>query len=272
MKTLAIIIVLIVGVLGLHCLLPGKSSAQSRSGQPAAVSQQALSTMGTRINNVLGANQAVDISVTVTNLKTGQSESYGPAVAYEAASVAKLITAADLLHQTESGQQKLAETLEDSNSASYDLRQMIVVSDNTAWQSLTDQLTLDGLGTYSQSIGINDYDLDDNTLQTADIALLLQKLYDGTLLNKADTKLLLGYMEVANENSFIPPAVPPGITVYHKAGVLDDRIHDAAIIADPNHPVSIVIFTNGHGTGDDAARTAAIQAITKAVLAAYGIT
>ena len=271
MKTLAIIIALIVGVLGLHFLLPGKSSAQSQSSRSAAISPQALSTMGTQINNVLGANQAVDISVTVTNLKTGQSESYGPAVAYEAASVAKLITAADLLHQTENGQQKLAETLEDGNSASYDLRQMVVMSDNSAWQSLTDQLTLDNLGAYSQSIGINDYDLNDNTLQSADIARLLQKLYNGTLLNNADTKLLLDYMKIANENGFIPPVVPQGVTVYHKAGVLDDRIHDAAIIADPNRPVSVVIFTNGHGIGDDAARTAAIQAITKAVLAAYDI-
>jgi beta-lactamase class A len=262
-----------IAVLGFHLLMPGKSSAQSQSQatQITAGQQQALSTMDTQINDVLSVNKGVDISVTVTDLRTGQSRSYGPAVSYEAASVAKLITAADLLHQTESGQQKLSETLEDGNTAGHDLRQMIVMSDNNAWQSLTDQLTLDDLGTYSQSIGINDYDLNNNTLQTGDIAMLLQKLYDGTLLNKTSTRLLLSYMKIANENGFITPAVPKDVTVYHKAGVLEDRIHDAAIIADPSNPVALVIFTNGHGAGNDGARTQAIQAITKAVLTAYNI-
>jgi beta-lactamase class A len=253
-----------------HLFYPKKGSAQVASRTPAE-QQQAIAAMGSQINSVLSQNQGVDISVTVTNLKNGQSQSYGPVVPYEAASVAKLITATDFLHQVENGQESLNEHLEDGNTASYDLRQMIVMSDNNAWQSLNDELTLTNLGQYASSIGIADYNLSDNTLETNDIALLLQKLYGNKLLGKSDTNLLLGYMKIANEAGFIVPAVPKGVTVYHKAGVLDDRIHDAAIIADPNNPVALVIFTNGHGAGDDSARTAAIQSITKDVLTAYDI-
>lgn len=257
-----------------HLAAPHKSAAESRSSvKPAseAEQQQAISAMGNNINAVLASQSGVDISVTVTNLRTSQTQSYGPAVPYEAASVAKLITAADYLHGVEAGQQSLQTQLEDGHTASYDLRQMIVVSDNNAWQSLTDQLGLAQLGAYAGSVGISDYNLNDNTLETSDIARLLQKLYDGQLLNKNHTNLLLGYMKIANEAGFIPPAVPKDVPVYHKAGVLEDRIHDAAIIDAPNNPVALVIFTNGHGTYDTAARTQAIQSITKAVLAAYDI-
>ena len=269
-----LVAVAVVALLGAHFFVPHKGSAQSRVERPArtaAAQQEALTEMNNQINTVVVSQPGVDISVTVTNLRTKQSQSYGPAVPYEAASVAKLITAADFLHQTESGQQNPNEKLEDGNTAAYDLKQMVVVSDNNAWQSLTDQLTLDNLGTYSSSIGINDYDLNNNTLETSDIALLLQKLYDGQLLDKTSTNLLLGYMKIANEAGFIPPAVPRGVPVYHKAGVLEDRIHDAAIIDDPRSPVALVIFTNGHGTYDTATRTQAIQSITKAVLAGYDI-
>ncbi|HVV25941.1 MAG TPA: serine hydrolase [Candidatus Saccharimonadales bacterium] len=263
---------IVLAVLSIHLLHSrGKSSAAPRPAQTAAQRRRALAALNTQINGILAANPGVDISVTVTDIHSDQSQSYGPAVPYEAASVAKLITAADYLHQVEAGTQSLQTELEDGNTAAYDLKQMIVVSDNNAWQSLTDQLTLDSLGNYAASIGINDYDLNDNTLQTSDIALLLQKLYTHQLLNTANTNLLLGYMKIANEAGFIVPAVPKDVTVYHKAGILDDRIHDAAIIADPVTPLALVIFTNGHGAGNDAARTAAIQSITKDVLAAYDI-
>jgi beta-lactamase class A len=263
----------VLAILSIHILHPHKSSAESvaHSIQTAAQRQQALAGLGSQMNSILSANQGVDISVTVTDIRSGQSQSYGPAVSYEAASVAKLITAADYLHQVEAGTQSLLTELEDGNTASYDLKQMIVMSDNNAWQSLNDQLTLDNLGSYAQSIGINDYNLNANTLRTTDIALLLQKLYSHQLLDKSDTSLLLGNMKIANEAGFIVPAVPKDVPVYHKAGILDDRIHDAAIIADPATPIALVIFTNGHGTGDDTARSQAIQSITKDVLAAYDI-
>jgi hypothetical protein len=38
-------------------------------------------------------------------------------------------------------------------------------------------------------------------------------------------------------------SIPAGVKVYHKAGWLDDRVHDAAIIDNGKHPYVLVIFT-----------------------------
>lgn len=269
-------VVLGLGLVGLHTLLPRHTSAAQHSSPPVVrvvtpISQTALTTMDNDINGILAANPGIDVSVSVLDLTTNTSRSYGPSVSYEAASVAKLITAVAYAQGVERGTQSWSTTLEDGNSARDDYQNMVVNSDNNAWQSLNDQLGLDSLGTTAQAIGITDYDLSANTLTTSDIALLLQKLYHGQLLSSADTKLLLGYMKIANEADFIPPAVPSGVTVYHKAGLLDDRVHDAAIIDNGVHPIVLVIFTNGHGTYDFPGRTTIIQSITKAALTAYDI-
>ena len=274
-RMVLLVALLIAGIFGVHSLLPRHTSAAEHASKPAAsvvpVSDTALTTMDGSVNSILTANPSIDVSVTVLDLNTGTSRSYGPAVAYEAASVAKLITAVAYAQQVEAGQQSWSTTLEDGNTARVDYYNMVVNSDNTAWQSLNDQLGLDSLATTAQGIGITDYDLSANSLTTTDIALLLQKLYHGQLLNHADTALLLGDMKIANEADYIPPVVPAGVTVYHKAGLLDDRVHDAAIIDNGVHPIVLVIFTNGHGTYDFPGRTTIIQDITKAALTAYDI-
>jgi beta-lactamase class A len=275
-------VVVVCATIGLHFfILPHKLSAQSKSSTQTTtaptvvtppVSAAAIQTMSSKITSLISAAPTVDTTVTLTDLDTNKSYNFGPAVPYVAASIGKLVTAAAYLHGVETGSQSLQTTLDSGNSASTDMRQMIVNSDNTSWQALNDQLGTTALGNYAVSIGITDYDLDNNTLTTTDIAGLLQKLYDGTLLNKTDTSLLLSYMKIANEAYYIVPVIPKDVTVYHKAGLLDDRIHDAAIIDNGKHRLVLVIFTNGHGTYDDTARTTLIQSITKAVLAAYTIT
>ncbi len=198
----------------------------------------------------------------------GKLAQYGDSGAFDSASVGKLITAADFLHQVEAGQESLSENL-GGNTAQYELQQMIVVSDDDAWTTLNNELGYGQLQTYATQLGLSGYNATSDTIGSSDIALLLEKLYNGQLLNATDTQLFLGYMKQANYRDFIVPAVPSGDTIYHKIGLINDNVHDAAIITHGTQALVLVIFTNGNGVYNWPARATAMQQITKDALAAY---
>jgi beta-lactamase class A len=245
------------------------STKQQPSQPPSGLSVAMLGTLGQNVNSIINANSGIDISVNLIDLNGGQAEHYGTDETFLAASTAKILTAEYFLHQVEAGQESLSETINGS-SAQYELQQMIVVSDDNAWAALNDELGYDNLQNYADSVlGINDYQAYNNVLSSGDIALALQKLWDGSLLNSSDTQLLLSYLKQANYRQYIVPAVPADDTIYHKIGLYEDNVHDAAIITHGSQAFVIVIFTNGNGMYDWPARATTMQSITKDALSAY---
>jgi beta-lactamase class A len=231
---------------------------------PAAAAQ-----MASRINSVIQTYPDVEVGVAIQDLNNGTTYHYGVSNPFVAASVSKVLTAALFLHQVETGQQTLDEQL-DGGSAQYELQQMIEQSDNDAWQSLNDLLTHDALQSYAAHVGLSNYDPDQNSLTVDDISLLLGKIYKGQLLNPAHTQQLLNYMKDANFDSYIPASVPSGVKVYHKAGWLDDRVHDAAIIDNGKHPYVLVIFTkDDSGVYDSDEGHQIFSSITTATVKAF---
>ena len=105
--------------------------------------------------------------------------------------------------------------------------------------------------------------------------MLLEKLYDGQLLNKDDTALILSYMQQTNDDSLIPAALPQGAVVYHKYGELIDTddnddgnwVNDAAIISYKGHSFILTIYTNRSDLLDITTRTQIIHEITNDVTA-----
>jgi beta-lactamase class A len=227
-----------------------------------------ITAMANTINGIITQNSNIDMSVSLIDLSNNQAENYGDSQAFTAASTTKVITAADFLHQVEAGQESLSETINGS-SAEYEIQQMIVVSDDNAWDALNTELGYPQLQAYADSIGVNSFQSIPNTVTSADMALLLQKLYGGQLLNASDTQLLLSYMKQANYREYIVPAVPSGDTIYHKIGLYEDNVHDEAIITNGSKAFVIVIFTNGNGTYNWPGRAQLMQQITKAALTAY---
>lgn len=252
----------------IHAAFQKKGEAQIKPAITAQQKSQALAVMDSKINRIISQNSRIDIAVAITDLQSAKTRNYGVQVPFEAASTSKLITALDFLHQTEAGSQTLGEPI-GSSTAKAELKLMIVNSDNDAWQALNDQLGDDSLASYTANAGVADYNKGNNTLQASDIALLLQKLYTNKLLNETNTQLLLGYMRIANEADYIPAAVPNNIKVYHKAGLLEDRVHDAAIIDNGQNPYVLIVFTNGHGMYDMNDRADIIHSITAATLSAF---
>lgn len=230
---------------------------------------ESLSTMDNTINSVIQSNSGVSFEVAVTDLNTGNQLNFGQTVPMAAASVEKLVTASYFLSQVEKGQESMSETLEDGNTASYDLQQMIVVSNDSAWESLNDQLGYNYLQEYANNLGLTSFDSTQNTLSASDTATLLDLLYHGKLLNSSNTKLLLSYMKQANYRDLIIPAVPSYDTIYHKVGEYNDNVNDASIITNGSQSIALVIFTNGNGLYNWTNRAVMMQQITKAVLAHY---
>lgn len=217
---------------------------------------------------IIGSDPSVKISVATVDLDNGQAATFGSNDPFVAASTAKLITAACFLHNVEQGVDSLDEQL-NGYSAQFQLQQMINQSDNDSWNALNDDIGLGNLLKYAQTHGVDSYNLDQNSLTAADEARLLAKLYSGQLLNQQHTQLLLGFMQHTNEEEMIPAAVPAGVTVYHKYGLLGGDLHDVGILTYQGHAVALAIYTDADDLSDQKARMATIQAITHTVVQHY---
>jgi len=219
-------------------------------------------------NQVANNNSQISFSVAAISPNTNASQQLGTSLPMPAASVGKLLTASLFLHQVETGHASLSETI-GGNNAKQELQLLINQSDDTAWQVLNDRLGHSGLNAYARGLGLSSYSSDADSINAADVAKLLQKLWAGELLNQTHTQMLLGWMQKTNYESFISPAVPAGYKIYHKVGLVNDNVNDAAIISNGKKTLILVIFTDGHGVMDWDNRATLIQQITRSATNAY---
>src|SRR5581483_568186 len=233
------------------------------------VTDPTLTRMSQSIDTIIDQNDDVDASVNLIDLSNGQSEHYGTDDSFQAGSTSKIIAPVDWLHQVEIGQQTMSETVGPTTAAN-DIDQMITVSNDPDWKAIEAQLGYNNLQNYATSLGLIDYQAYNNSLPSGDMALILQKLWSGSLLNRSDTQLLLSYLKQANYRQYIVPAIPNDDLIYHKIGFYETYLNDAAIVTHGNQAFVIVIFTN---SDDDAypwpARATMMQDITKAALLYY---
>ncbi|MEI6477652.1 MAG: serine hydrolase [bacterium] len=216
------------------------------------------------VDDIVKANPHLIIGVSLVDLANGQRADVGGSHAFTAASTAKIIAATDFLQQVEKGTYSLSQKL-GNGTAKYQLQQMINQSNNDSWDLFNDLLGLPNEETFAHGVGLSSYDSSTNSLSSNDMATLLLKLYNGTLLNKDNTALLLSYMQKTNEESLIPAALPKGTKAYHKYGEYEDNVHDAAIVSDGKHLYILTIYTNGKGFYKYDERTETIHQIVKAV-------
>jgi beta-lactamase class A len=242
------------------------SSSSSGSDPVQAIPPQVGQQLGTTIAGIISANSQYQVGVALIDLGNGALHQYGVAEPFEAASTAKILTAAAYYQLVEAGTASLDDALGDFTSG-FQIREMVQDSDNDSWSLLMDAVGLSRLRSYAASIGVS-YDPDTNTLSAADMAHVLAELYAGKLLDPRDTQELLSYMQNTNYESLIPAAVPDNVTVFHKYGLLDTELHDAAILTGGAAGCVLVVYTKGDGLNDVPERTDVIHEITRAVTAA----
>lgn len=241
-----------------------KSFITAKASEP--VDTTALSD---QINTIIATNSDIHISVAIKDINSDSVYNYGHLEPMTAASVNKVLTAVDFLHEVELGNKTLDMIMADGNTAQYDIEQMIVYSDNDSWHVLNDSLTYPQMQAYAESIGLSSYYYVDNTISTPDVTKLLADTYQRKLINDAHAQLLLGYMERANYRGGIIPAVPEFDTVYHKAGVYNPALNDAAIITNGQRTVVLTIFTDSIYSYNSARIASIMQQITTPTLQTF---
>lgn len=220
--------------------------------------------LDSQITAIIQQYPQLEISVAYQDLKTSANLFTGVPEPYDAASIVKIVTAALFLREVQNGKYTL-DTVVEGAPAHEQLRKMIEDSDNPSWHAFNRLLTKPAQDEFAKQAGLTDFKAEGNTTTAKDIALLLSKIYKNELLNKQYTELLLTLMEKASERQYIPAAIPDGAQVYHKAGYLSDRVHDAAIIDDGERPYVLVIFTKSEGAYDFELGRRIIHEITQKV-------
>ncbi|KRE69035.1 serine hydrolase [Arthrobacter sp. Soil762] len=215
---------------------------------------------------IIGANSEYQVGVALMATDGGDVHQYGVEEPFEAASTAKILTAAAYYHLVEEGSASLDDPL-GAFTSEFQIQAMVQDSNNESWSLLMAAVGLSELSEYAASIDVT-YDSEVNTLSTAEMAHILAELFEGRLLDQEHTEQLLSYMQDTNYENLIPAAVPDGITVFHKYGLLDDELADAAILSMSSGSYVLVVFTKGADLSDIPERTVVIQEITKAVTAA----
>lgn len=110
----------------------------------------------------------------------------------------------------------------------------------------------------------------ENFSSASDLALLLTKLYQGTLLKPNSAQYCLGVLSRQKFNSRIPKYIPSGVTIYHKTGTLAGVVNDAGIVQLPNgKAIVIVALVNNIGPGEDSSASDFIAAISKRAYDTY---
>ncbi|MDN4643146.1 serine hydrolase [Arthrobacter sp. PsM3] len=244
--------------------------AASAAALPAATEAPGAidADLDAEIDSIIAANPEYQISVALLALPdgadgTGDVHEYGVPAAFVAASTAKVLAAEAYYHLVETGAAFLDDPL-GAYTAEFQLQAMIQQSDNDSWSLIMDVVGHEELSEYAASMGV-DYSPERNTLTPADMAHILAGLYSGTLLDPADTSQLLSYMQGTNYESLIPAAVPAGITVFHKYGLLGGELHDAGILAKDGSAYALVVYTKGADLSTVPERTEIIHQVTAAV-------
>jgi beta-lactamase class A len=218
------------------------------------------------IGSIIAANSAYAVGVSLVDLSDGVVHGYGAQGNFVAASTAKILAASAYYHLVETGRASLLSPL-GASTAGAQIRQMVQQSDNGSWALILNAVGPQGMTDYAASIGIG-YDFTVNLLTPAEMARTLQLLYAGRLLNPQHTAQLLSYMQNTNYGTLIPPAVPPGIDVYHKYGLLLGNLHDASILVKDGRALVFVVYTSGKSYADMPVQARIIQQLTTTVTAA----
>ncbi|WP_120954730.1 serine hydrolase [Arthrobacter oryzae] len=249
---------------------PAGLDAAARKSAPSPPAGSIDAALDAKVNAIIAANSQYQFGVALVDLSKGagsaDAHEYGVQEKFVAASTAKVLAAAAFYHLVETGDASLEDPM-GSYTAGFQLREMIQQSDNDSWSLIMDAVGHEELTEYAASLGVS-YDPETNTLTPAEMATIISGVYSGTLLNAGDTAQLLSYMQDTNYETLIPAAVPEGITVFHKYGLLGDELHDAAILAQGSTAYALVIYTKGQDESDIPERTEVIHQLTQAVAGA----
>ncbi|MDD4183113.1 MAG: class A beta-lactamase-related serine hydrolase [Candidatus Omnitrophica bacterium] len=133
---------------------------------------------------------------------------------------------------------------------------MIANSDNTATNKIIDILGYQYLNKGFRELGLKRTVLKrkmmdfsgrkrgvENYTSASDIVFLLEEIYNGDLVDKGSSRLMLSFLSKQKINDRIPRYLPKNIKVAHKTGLERGVVHDAGIIFSSKGDCVVCVFT-----------------------------
>ncbi|MFI5240724.1 MAG: serine hydrolase [Candidatus Saccharimonadia bacterium] len=213
-----------------------------------AASHTTIQVNSTQIQSLLDnfvAQADGPMAVSVLDLKTGESGSIAAEKVLPSASLYKLFVAGGIYSEIDNGQLSSAKVVPGTNeTVASCLKEMIVVSDNVCGEALETML---GLGSYdatllSQGYIHTEWSVLPVETSVSDVALLYERLYNGTLLSPTSSKNFIALLKEQQLNNRLPQGLPNGTQIAHKTGDLDSYVHDAGIVYGPKTDYLIVVM------------------------------
>lgn len=203
-----------------------------------------------------------DAGIVVKDLDTGLEFEFNKDKLFPSASLAKIPIMAACFDADRKGRLKLDDTVRlkgadkmNGSGLLKDMRpgveftieelagRMIYDSDNTATNILTEKLGIDYLNSEFRKFGLRNTTLSrkvadyrarraglENYTTAGDMALLLEKIYRRTLINKNISEECLKLLRLQRIGDRIPKYLPADAVVAHKTGLENGVCHDAGII------------------------------------------
>lgn len=170
-----------------------------------------------------------------------------------AASLYKLFVAYGIYQQVENGELNLGSATNAGMTIGECLDAMITVSNNECGKALGDVLTWSEFDQQLAAEGYTSTALDNYTASGAldgdkmtsaeDVALLLERLYRGELLNEQYTDAFADLLKDQEQDLWFSDDILINTVVGHKHGDLDGYIHDAGIFYGPAGDYVVVLMT-----------------------------
>jgi beta-lactamase class A len=255
----------VVGLVTTHLF----DDSQANSSAPVSQSTKAPLTSSNQTNELQQlldnwvATQPAQYAVSIRQLSGDKlTANYRSTDQMTTASTYKLFVAYAILNGIEHGAYSMSQVTvagEPTDTVSYCLQQMILVSDNDCSYDLMALYGFTQLTAFIQANGFTSTDIDNydasgnltdaNKLSTAaDEANFMYRLQAGQLLNTQDTNYLLNLLKNQELRESIPSGVPAGIAVADKPGWLSNVETDAAIVYGSHSTYILVIMSNGSTT------------------------
>ena len=254
---------------------------------PTPTPQTISTSLEKAVNNALSGTNG-SYGIVVKNLKTGEYYGFNADTSFESGSLYKLWVMAVVYELIEKKKIHLSDTLtknaaelykefdidaqdQDTSTTISDtvqdaLYQMITISDNDSALLLTDKVHVNSIQSFLQKNGFSESHVGINGNQPVstakDIAIFLEKLYDGKLGNQDSTDGMITLLKNQKLNEKLPQNLPNNIEIAHKTGEIDDYTHDAGIVYAQNGNYIIVVLTK---SDDTQAANDRISAISQAV-------
>jgi len=270
--SLAIVVIVILGLVIWQQLKKPQPAAHAKSAASHVVTSKPVApkptTPGTSaqtnqlqqiINSWAASAQPIQYAISVRQLGGPMlNASYRATTQMTTASTYKIYVAYAMLYGIERGSFSMNQVTAGgpTDTVSYCLQQMILISDNDCSEDLMSLYGFAKLTAFIQAQGFTSTNIDNydqagnmtsaNKVSTANDELnFLYRLQAGQLLNSQDTNYLLQLMEKQQLRQSIPAGVPAGITVADKPGWLANVETDAAIVYGKNSTYLLVILSNG---------------------------